>query len=299
MKVAIPNALYTNTSNLMYKVFFENIGVKVVFSGNTTKEIKEEGIRLSIDEACLASKIFMGHVASLVKRKEKENIDYIFIPRLCSYKNSDTECVRFYAMYDICKNTFDSDFITLDIDYNNGNSEILAYIKLAKTLNVGFAKAYVAYIKALNRCKEEVYIQRKLRAKIIKNDKKKILIVSHPYVFDDAIIGQPICKYLKSQNVDLFYASKENLKEKVYKEISSTLYWKQSQELVSGTINSLKKIDGIVYLSVFPCGTDSLVTEIMQRKIKNVPSINLIVDEHSGFEGYVTRLESFLDIVNN
>lgn len=301
MKIGIPNGLFTDTSNLMYKTFFESLGISVVFSGNTTNEIKEEGIRLSVDEGCLASKIYIGHVASLVERSKDEKIDYIFIPRLCTYKKNETECVRFYAMYDICKNMFNANFISLNLDYKKGISEVKSYIDLAKRINVNPVKAYLAYMKAVKVCKDEEYYRDRLLKSKLNKDKSKILIVSHAYVFDDAVIGKPICNWLKKQEVELIYASKERMRENdiSYKKISSSLYWKQSKVLMSGLINNMDNIDGIIYLSVFPCGTDSLTNELMQRKIKDVPSINLIVDEHSGFEGYITRLESFLDIVES
>ena len=155
MRVGIPNALYFEGSNLMYKTFFNELGIDVIFSGVTTNKIKEEGIRISTSESCLASKIFIGHVDSLVKRSKKENIDYIFVPRLCTYKKNETECVKFYAMYDICKNLFDANFITLNLDYDKGMSEITSYVELANKLGINPLKAYIAYIKAKRVCKLE------------------------------------------------------------------------------------------------------------------------------------------------
>lgn len=297
MKIGIPNALYFENSNLMYKTFFSELGIKVVFSGITTNEIKDEGIRLSISESCLASKIFIGHVASLVKRAKIENIDYIFIPRICTYKNKETECVRFYAMYDICKNMFDANFISLNLDYDKGKKEMDSYIELARNLGFGFVRAYIAYSKAKKICKEEKKMTLRLMDKNTINTNKKILIVAHPYIYEDNLLGKPICNFIKSQNIGLIYASKQNISYE-YKDITKTLYWKSSKNLVSGVVSSLSQVDGIIYLSSFPCGEDSLVIELMQRKIKNVPSISLILDEHTGLEGYITRLESFIDIIN-
>lgn len=296
MKIGIPNAMYFEGSNLMYKTFFNKLGIKVVFSGVTTNKIKDEGIRLSSSESCLASKIFIGHVSSLVDRIKKENIDYIFIPRLCTYKNKETECVRFYAMYDICKNMFDANFISLNIDYDKGKTEMMSYIELARSLGFGFVKAYLAYSNAKKVCKEEKDMTLNLIYKNKLNKSKKVLIVAHPYVYEDNVLGKPVCNYLKSQGITLFYASKQEMNEE-YKNITKTLYWRSSKNLVSGTIRYLKDIDGIIYLSTFPCGEDSLVGELMQRKIKDIPSITLILDEHSGLEGYITRLESFIDII--
>lgn len=62
--------------------------------------------------------------------------------------------------------------------------------------------------------------------------------------------------------------------------------------------SNLNNIDGIVYLSVFPCGTDSLVNELAMRKIKDVPYINIVLDEQDADAGLQTRIESFVDILN-
>jgi len=45
------------------------------------------------------------YIDNLVSRMEDENIDYIFVPRLCTFEDKKTICVKFYALYDICKNS--------------------------------------------------------------------------------------------------------------------------------------------------------------------------------------------------
>ena len=298
MIIGIPNGMYTNMSNLMYKTFFNNLGMKVVFSGKTTNSIKENGIKLSSDEACLASKIFIGHINYLVEEFNKGKIDYIFIPRLCTYKKNETECVRFYAMYDICNNIFNANFVALNLDYANKSDEVIAYINLGKSLGCSKIKSFLAYINAKKTCVNQYKENLKYNLKTSNNKNKKILIVSHPYIYDDELLGKPICKYLKSQNFDLIFADKENINKDLYKEVSKTLFWKQSKTIMNGFVKQNDNVNGIIYMSVFSCGTDSLTTDIMQRRKKNVPSINLIIDEQNEFEGYKTRLESFIDIID-
>ena len=55
-------------------------------------------------------------------------------------------------------------------------------------------------------------------------------------------------------------------------------------------------IDGIVYLACFGCGQDSLIGEIIERRM-NKPFIMLTVDEHTGETGLLTRLEAFVDMI--
>ena len=49
----------------------------------------------------------------------------------------------------------------------------------------------------------------------------------------------------------------------------------------------------------FPCGPDSLVTELCERRIRDVPLSALVLDEHSSDVGTRTRLECFADIVRS
>ena len=57
------------------------------------------------------------------------------------------------------------------------------------------------------------------------------------------------------------------------------------------------QIDGIVLVSAFPCGTDSMTNDALMRCIKGKPILSLTVDAQSGTAGLETRLESFVDIL--
>ena len=82
------------------------------------------------------------------------------------------------------------------------------------------------------------------------------------------------------------------------KNLSSTLYWKFNKESI-GSIELIKnKINGIIFLSAFPCGPDSIVNELVMRKIK-VPYINIVIDDIDALAGIETRIESFIDIIES
>lgn len=313
MKIGIPRGLGIYEYPVLFVKFFENLGIEVVMSDKTNPEILKDGIDSSLIESCLASKIFIGHVANLVKRSKEENIDYIFIPRLCTFENNQTICVKFFAIYDICKNIFDGKFLTLNIDYEKKNTELNSFLKLGKILGKSKAQIIHAYIKA--RKMQRIYDENKYKKQIneIKkeSDELKILIVAHPYVLYDEMLGKRIISNLKKENAKVFFAninsfSMENpkmfrwIRDKnlEYINISNSIFWKSSKNLLNGLSSNLKNIDGIIYLSVFPCGTDSLVNELAIRKIKDVPSLNLILDEQNADAGVNTRIESFLDILN-
>lgn len=307
MKIGIPKAMFHYQNPILYEAFFNNLGIDVVYSDDTNKEIIEEGKKYSIDENCLAAKIYLGHVANLVNRSEKENIDYIFIPRIGYYSKRETVCVKFYAMYDICKNIFEANFLDFNIDYSKGITELKAFLKLGEKLNKRYAEIFSSYIKAKKL--EKLYRISNYNKQIKSNEnnsKMKVLIVSHSYISYDKYIGMPIIKYLKDNDINVIFADtnkstfnskKVDEKELGYRKVSKSLYWRYNQNLLNGLFEYKSNVDGIIYLSTFPCGPDALVNELVLRKIKDKPSINIILDEQEIGAGLYTRLESFVDIL--
>ncbi len=310
MKIGIPRALATYEYPILYTKFFELLKIDIILSDDTDREILNEGILKSIDESCLASKVFIGHVDALAKRND---LDYIFIPRICTFTKTDTVCVKFYAMYDICKNIFpNSKFVTLNIDYLKGENEFKAFVKLGKKLGKRYSDIVIAYLKAKQMQRAYDYKKLEEQIKRINNSENKnnILIVSHRYISHDKYMGYPVIKYLKDQNINIIYAGindittkksirkiRRNSKNIGYENISKNIYWKYSKDLLNGVDQYLDKVDGIIYLSVFPCGPDSLVNELAIRKITSKPSLNIIIDEQDSNTGLYTRLESFIDIL--
>lgn len=59
-----------------------------------------------------------------------------------------------------------------------------------------------------------------------------------------------------------------------------------------------EQIDGIVLVSAFPCGPDSMTDEIVSRHFAPLPVLRLVLDTQTGTAGIETPLESFADILS-
>ena len=57
-------------------------------------------------------------------------------------------------------------------------------------------------------------------------------------------------------------------------------------------------VDGIILLTAFPCGSDCLANELVLRRVKHVPVIQIVLDGQEGQEGLLTRIESFFDMLD-
>lgn len=294
--IGIPRAFLYYRYNILWKNFFKNLGYKIIISPKTTKMTLENGKKYSIDEACLSSKIYIGHVYSL-----QNKCDYILIPRVCDYGKKEKVCVKFNANYDIIKNIFPKlNIITYNIEKTKKKYESLSLIKLGIKLTKRPLKVINSYIKA--KIKEKKYLSKEYNTQqqILKNNNKKILIIAHPYNLYDNYIGIPILKIFQKYNFDLLYSDKlpKKISKKYSKNLSPTLYWTYSKELIGSIHYYKEKINGIIFLTTFPCGPDSLVNELMIRKINNIPTLNIIIDELTSLTGLETRIESFIDIVS-
>ena len=105
-------------------------------------------------------------------------------------------------------------------------------------------------------------------------------------------------KILNDLDCEVIYAcvgNPDNDKD-LYKKITKTLRWLNNQELLNSVIEYESQVNGIILLSSFPCGPDSLVNEMVTRNV-NIPSLTILADGPINNEGTNTRIESFVDII--
>ena len=293
IKIGIPRALFYYYYIDIWRPFFEELNCEIVESPETNKQILDYGIKYSNDEMCFAFKIYIGHIFYLL-----DKCDYLLIPRIDNYGIKNQTCTNFLSVYDIINNIFNKPTLNYNIDLRKRKNELKGFMKIGKALNKSkrnIKRAYkIAKIKYHKKLKEEILINYSK----LSSSKIKVLIVSYPYNIYDNYLGMPIIKCLEKYNVDMIYADKfdASVTRKLAKKLSKNLYWKFSKELI-GAIKLIEgQINGIIFISSFPCGPDSLVNELVMRKIK-VPHLNLIIDDVEALIGIETRIESFIDIL--
>ena len=242
---------------------------------------------------CLSLKTYLGHVATL------ENMcDYILVPRIDNYGLMKQSCTNFTAIYDLVNNLFNSKILNYNINYLAGKTEQMAYYSIGKSLGKSRSRINKAYKYAIIKSKKQekkIYIN---SINKLNSTRTKILLVGHDYNVEDELIGRPVINYLENEGCEIIksYELPKEVTNSLASKISKTLYWKNNRENIGSIPYSLDKINGIILLSAFPCGPDSIVNELVLRRV-NFPILNLVVDDLSSFSGFETRLESFLDII--
>lgn len=291
--IGIPRSLLYYKYNTLWLTFFKELGIDTIISPDTNYEILENGKKNTMSETCLSLKIYIGHVNYL-----KDKCDYVLVPRIVSLEKGMKLCTNFSALYDIVKNTFNIKILNYNVDIDRGITEELAFIKMGQELGFGKSLSLNAYKQA----KKEEYKQNKinylLQEKRLNRDKTKVLLVSHSYNSVDNVIGKRITDILKEFDIEIIHADIINPDgdRKLYKNITKRLYWTYNQELLNSIEEYKNNVGGIIFLSTFPCGPDSLVNEMCLRKI-NKKMITILIDDLMTDEGIRTRIESFIDII--
>lgn len=295
IKIGIPRAFLYYRNYILWKTFFEGLGCTLILSPLTNKQIIEDGKNLSVDEACLPSKIYLGHIKYLSTR-----CDYILVPRICNYGSEKRVCVKFNGIYDVVCNLFTNvNILDYNIDYLKFKFEFFEFVRVGLKVSKNLFKIIYYYFIGKKKEKRHNLSLVRNQINVLKSNRLKILIVAHPYVIYDEYLGSVICKFFKDNDIDILYSDRMDKKESIYyaEDFSPTLYFLYSKEIIGSAFYYKDVVDGIVFLSSFPCGPDSLVNELAIRNLGNIPIINITVDESNATAGLITRLESFTDII--
>lgn len=298
IKIGIPKALLYFKYAQLWETFLYSLGVDYILSPDTNREILNKGINIAVDETCLPSKIYLGHIQWLI-----DKCDYILVPRISSLGKIGTVCTKHQAIFDVIKNTFRDRNIKLlhyNIERSNLDAEVSAFVKIGTFLGKKKTQSLMAFWNAKHAQKLYNVVAFNEQQKLLETKKIKLLIIAHQYNLYDKYIGEPIMRILKELDVVAIDGCIVDEKTAIQKSalLSDTLPWTFNKELVGAIAIYRDDVDGIILLSSFPCGPDSMVNEIIIRRVKDKPILNLVLDGLEGIAGIETRLESFIDIIN-
>lgn len=292
MKVGLPKGLLYAKYYPFFYTFLSNLGVQVVVSEETNKDILNKGIKYSVDEACLPIKVFHGHVASI-----KDKCDLVIIPRIMYVRDREYICPKFCGLPEVIKNSIPNMPPITEIPlYINSEKSIYKWCK-----KVGFmitSNLYLietAYIKAIKAQKEyKCGIEDK-------GYNTNIALLGHPYNVYDKYTNMNIVNKLHRLNAGVIteeIISKSSIDFEVNK-LFKKPFWAFARNGYGAAVSISKKnnIDGIIYISSFACGIDSVVIELIKDKIEDFPFLVIKIDEQTGEAGLNTRIEAFIDMI--
>lgn len=319
--IGFPRALtYYNYFPFLYG-FFTSLGFELKLSDPTTKKTLVDGASLVVTETCLPIKVYVGHVLNLIEKGVKN----IFVPSIQSIAPKIYNCSKIRGLPDLIRNVVKGDYnlIEATLDKSEKNLGLLEFLKEAvkpfgitdetkikKALKDGFILHNNFRVMMQHGLTFETALKNAKEGKVVINSKQEmskeginVALMAHGYNIYDKRVCMDVFKKLKDLGVNVYSAlqlTDEQLKDGI-NTLEAEVYWANQLEMTGAAGHYLKSdiIDGLITITAFGCGPDSLMIEDIKRKSKNFnkPLLNLTIDEHTGEAGFVTRLEAFCDML--
>lgn len=310
--IGIPQALLYYKYYPLWEGFLKGLGAEVVSSNTTTKSVVNAGTSVAENELCLPVKIFFGHLIEL-----KDKVDALFVPRVISVEQNTYTCPKFLALPDLARAIDVKLPKILDPIFNTRLGKRRFYnsiFEFGKLFTDSKYKIWRAWQSGL--AAQKAYQQKLLMGvppfeaihggieEVSLTGDIKIGIAGHPYNVHDPYINLNLTKKLKkwgAQVVTEEMISPGTLEHEANK-LPKRLFWSYEREVVGAAFHWLqtRSVDGIIYILSFACGQDSLIQVLLEteaKKHEGIPFMSLVIDEHSGEAGLVTRVEAFIDML--
>ncbi len=297
MRIGVPEALLFQRYEPFIRAFFDGLPVETVYSGPSNRNILERGIRDCVDEACLPMKVFQGHVSRLL-----EECDRVAVPRLMKCEYGDSICPKFAGLPELIgKGKEKNRFLFTEPLYLNNRARLKkAVIGQAKQLDLPQKRVLSAFRAAedLIRNESQPY---GLPEETVETEKCRVALLGHPYNVYDSFVNMNLIRKLKTLGVGVITGEKLAREKSDAQTIGlmKAPYWLFYRENLGNarTLREQGAVDGIVYVSSFCCGTDSVTIEMIKSRIGDFPMLVLKLDEHTAEAGLDTRLEAFVELL--
>lgn len=322
VRVGIPRALCYYQYFPLLKTLFTELGAEVVTSPPTTKPMLAAGMGCLTAETCIPIKAYFGHVLEL-----RQKVDWVFVPSLRSAELELYNCVKLFALPDMVRGAIKDAPPMLDMlwDVNLGyralGKEIAGVARRVGASRRRIPGAVRAALAADERYNgllgggltpsqamrqmgiapaedEELSFTPKQPAGL------RVALVGHPYVLHDGHANHNLVQRLTGLGVTVVQADLLS-KEQQVKGVANVIgdvYWLTEKEITgtAGHYMYSDDVDGVITVSAFGCGPDSVMVDAIQRVARRGgcrPVLSLVIDEHSAEAGLVTRLEAFVDML--
>ncbi|KXS48447.1 acyl-CoA dehydratase activase-related protein [Halanaerobium congolense] len=336
--IGIPRALLYYYYFPFWLKLFSELNLKTVISDNTSRDLLDQGVKKSLSEICVPIKVIIGHILNLDQkdvdyiflprfRSLRKNV--VLCPKFLGLPDMVSHSLP----------SLKAEIIADQIDAKSDDiAQYFNHQKLAKTFNIPKREMKKALNKASSFWQryrnllfegyliddfsniEEIEILEKLISKFENSSKppssKKeelkiaekgevldIALIGYVYNVFDQYINMDIINKLKEMGVRVhtFSMAAEEIVEKELSKLRKPMFWEFTNKLYGAAEHYLKndKIDGLIHLTAFGCGPDSMLGQILEVDAKEYEKtfMTLRIDEQTGESHIMTRIEAFIDLL--
>ncbi|MGB9741626.1 MAG: acyl-CoA dehydratase activase-related protein [candidate division WOR-3 bacterium] len=290
MKIGIPRALLYYRYGRLWENYLRNLGAEVVLSPRTDESILSQGLMCVSSEVCLPIKIVAGHLVYL-----QDQVDAIFFPRLDWLYDGLYACPKMIGIVDIARMLL-NERVRLIAPSIRGNFT-RAHLRAGLLVNRNPVRVWQAWRRAVAAVGNH---PAKKGTEQLPGQGRRVGLIGHFYNLEDEFIAGAIKKTFVQNGYQV--VTKEQLPAGVLLNrngFARNIRWVYERELYNAFEYLLGRVDGFCMVVSMGCGPDSLVAEFMRSRAQEraVPFLLLVIDEHTGTAGLVTRVEAFVELL--
>ncbi|HIC88996.1 MAG TPA: hypothetical protein EYP04_06300 [Anaerolineae bacterium] len=321
--VGIPRALDHYELFPQWRAFFQALGWEVRTSPPTNRAILAQGVARTVGEMCLPVKVYLGHALAL-----HGQVDWLFVPARRRGGGGD-HCSKIIGLPDIVRTALPDGgrhLLTVEVETDSAGfviPEVLNCLAhyctrspLRRRRAIAAAQqahtAYRAWLEAgasIKRAMAQAATGKLPSAPAQPvawsdpSEQMRIAVVAHPYCLHDEYINHSLLRRLKQMGADVVTAEQvpQHRRAAAIIRLAGSAYWAYAWEMIGagGHYLSDSQVDGVIAVAAFGCAPDSGLLETLRTAAVEIgrPFMTLIVDEHSGEAGVITRLEAFVDML--
>jgi predicted nucleotide-binding protein (sugar kinase/HSP70/actin superfamily) len=289
MTIGIPKALLYYKYHAFATAFFEALGARVIISPDTNRGILDTGALACADEACLPVKVMHGHAAWLCGKCDK-----LLVPRFMRLAKGKSICPMFCGLPDMLRGALPNLPPLIDAPvWSLAEPERWA-LEAGRGLAGGSA--------ILRALQEALAAQSALPLDPgSATERYRVALIGHAYVLQDHFVNMGLQKKLARLSIGTI--TEEQVDEAEISRAAARLFkapfWYFARRYfgAAAALAASGAVDGVLYVSAFSCGVDSVTAELVASAADGLPFMILKIDEHTGEAGMDTRLEAFADML--
>jgi predicted nucleotide-binding protein (sugar kinase/HSP70/actin superfamily) len=292
-----------------------NLGCQIRLSRPTDERTRELSGELVGAEYCFPAKLAHGHIAQLA---QDEGVDYLFMPHIVSEAVPDEHSNAFFcpvicavpamgrAALRVAGGKEGDKILAPPIDFRWDQKRQVKELTqiLAKPLGVSSRKIRKAWESALaaqeafmEACRDE---GEALTEELGNSENPSILFLGRAYNLYDGNANLELPLKVAEKGFTVFPTDFAPIHTVDLGPEMRNIYWIYGQRLLKA-LQWVRDQENIfpIWLTNFKCGPDSFLLTYAEKVLGDKPFLILELDEHGGDAGYLTRIEAFLDVVQN
>ncbi len=303
--VGIPRALFTYGMFPLFSTFFKELGFNVLLSDPSSEYTVGLGQDYALDETCYPVKLVNGHVAELVQKK----VDYIFFPDLYTVDHPGSEsrqnygCAYMQLAFKVANRAMELEKAGIEllaptIAFSLGKEFMMkSFAGLGEQLGKTEKQTKSALEKGMKSILdfEERMEKNALETmNSLEKDEKAFVLVSKIYGVADPVLNMGIPEKLMESGykvIPFFQLPEVDMSRE-----HPNMFWPFGQHILEPA-RLIKNHPNLyaVLLTHHGCGPDSVFAHYFREIMDGKPYLYVEVDEHSSSVGVVTRVEAFIN----